>query len=249
MFEQFFEKRTNIQAVKIPCPEPEIKHKALPFRRNRQCTDGGNPILFIQIAENRSVPFRSPGTTDIRNEQEARFIDEHQMGPKSFGVFLYGATGKLSNGQSLSRPFVTRGARVSGNSISSLEGAATHDSGDTGRQSTSRWSGQSDSTSKGLSDTLRPEDPTTEFPRVSSCRSETAWADVPESPLNAGPWTRPSGTLGTIGIRSFLMPPPNAPPLRDFPCPLSATRRRVDGASPVPLGIHGVSCPYYSSKF
>jgi hypothetical protein len=243
MFKQLFKERTNIQTVKIPRPEPEVERQAFPFRRYHQCIDGGNPVLFVEVIEDRGLSFRSPGATNVWDEQEARLIDEDQTGPKSFGFFLYGATGKLSNGQSLSRFFVKHGALVSDNSIPSPEVTATHDWGDTGCQSVCGWFGRSVSKSKGLSDILRPADPTRVLPPICFSRFETAWEDALESPLNEGPWTRPLGTLGTIGKQSSLMLPSNAQQMKELSCLLSVTRSRVDGASPVPLGIHGVSCP------
>ena len=243
MFEQFFKERTDIQTVKIPRPKPEIKSQVFPLWRHRQSTDGGNPVLFVEVIEDRGVSFGSPSATNVWNEQEARLIDEDQMGPKSFGFFLYGATDKPSNAQSLSRSFVKPAALVSGNSIASLEAPATHDWGDSGCQSACGWFGQSVSRSRGLFDTLHPADLTTVVPLISFSPFETASEDVLESPLNEGPWTRPLGTLGTIGKRSFSMLPPNALRQTESSCLLSATRSRAGGAFPVPLGIHGVSCP------
>jgi hypothetical protein len=243
MFEQFFKERPNIQTGEIPCPELQIKSQPSSFRGYRQRTDRGNPILFVQVVEDRSFPFWSPGTTNVWNEQEARLINEDQMGSKSFGVFLYAATGKPSNGQSLYRSFVTPGARVSDNSIPSPEATATHDSRDTGCESACGQFGRSASRSKGRSDNLRQEDPPKAVPLIFLSRFQTAWEDVPEWPSNEGPPTRPLGSLDTIGKRSFLMPPPNALLPKEWPCLLSATRWRVDGAFPIPLGIHGVSCP------
>jgi len=243
MFEQFFKERTDIETVKVPRPKPEIESQAFPFRGYRQSTDGGNPVLFVEVIEDRGLSFGSPSATDVWNEQEARLIDEHQMGPKSFGFFLYGATDKPSNAQSLSRSFAKPAALVSGNSIPSLEAPATHDWGDSGCQSACGWFGQSVSRSRGLFDTLHPADPTKGVPLISFSSFETASEDVLESPSNEGLWNRPLGTLGTIGKRSFWMLPPNALRLKESSCPLSVTRSRVGGAFPVPLGIHGVSCP------
>jgi hypothetical protein len=243
MFEQFFKERTNIQTVKIPRPKSEIKSQAFPLRGHRQCIDGGNPVLFVEVIEDRSLPFRSPGAADVWNEQEARLIDEDQMGPKSFGFFLYGATGKPSNAQSLGRSFVKPGALASGNSIPSPEAIATHDWDDTGRQSVCEWFGQSVLGSKGPSDTLRPADPTKGVAPIPFSRFETAWEDVLESPLSGGPWTHLVGTLGPIEKRNFSMLPPNAPRLKESSCLLSATQWRVGDAFPVALVILGVSCP------
>jgi len=243
MFEQFVEERTDIQTVKIPRPKPKIKSQAFPFRGHRQSTDGGNPVLFVEVIEDRGLSLGSPSATDVWNEQEARLIDEDQTGPKSFGFFLYGATDKPSNAQSLCRSFAKPAALVSGNSIPSLEAPSTHDWGDTGCQSACEWFGQSVSRSRGLFDTLHPTDPTKVVPLISFSPFETASEDVLESLLNEGPWNRPLGTLDTIGKRSFWMLPPNALRLKESSCLLSVTRSHVDDAFPVPLAIHGVSCP------
>jgi len=243
MSEQLFKERPNIQTGEIPCPKPEIKGQPLSLRGYRQGTDRGNPILFVQVVKDRGFSFRSPGPTNVWNEQEARLIKKDQVGPKSFGVFLYAASGEPSNGQSLSRSVVTLDALVSGNSIPSPEVSATQGWDDTGCESASEWFGQSVSTSKGLSDTLQPVDPTKGVAPIASSRFEITWEDVLESPLNEEPWTRPPGSLGTIGKRSFLMLPPNAPRLKESLCLLSTSQWHVGGAFPVPLGIHGVSCP------
>ena len=186
MFEQFFKERTDIETVKVPRPKPEIESQAFPFRGHRQSTDGGNPVLFVEVIEDRGLSFGSPSATDVWNEQEARLIDEDQMGPKSFGFFLYGATDKPSNAQSLSRSFAKPAALVSGNSIPSLEAPATHDWGDSGCQSACGWFGQSVSRSRGLFDTLHPADPTEGVPLISFSSFETASEDVLESPSNEG---------------------------------------------------------------
>ena len=142
MLEQLFEKRPNIQTVKVASPEPEIKRQTSPFRRYRQGIDRGNSVLFVKVIEHRGFPPRSPRTTDVGNKQETRLIDEDQMGPKSFGLFLYGAIGKPSNGRSLSRSFAKPGVLASDNSIPFPEAIAIHDWDDTGRQSACEWFGQ-----------------------------------------------------------------------------------------------------------
>jgi hypothetical protein len=243
LFKKLFKERTNIQTVKIPFPKPEVERQTPPLRRYHQCIDGGNPILLVKVIEDRGLSFRSPGAANVWDEQEAGFIDKDQTGPKFFGFFLYGATDKLSNAQSLSRSFAEPGALASGNSIPSLEAAATHDWNDSGCQSACEWFGRSVSESKDRSDTLRPADPTRGLPPICFSRFGTAWEGALESPLNEGLWTRPFGTPGTIGKQSFLMLLPNALRLKESSCLLSVTRSHVGGAFPVPLGIHGVSCP------
>jgi len=222
MFEQRFKERTNIQTVEVSRPKSEIEDQAFPFRRHRQGIDRGNPILFVKVIEDRGSPFRSPGATDVWNEQEARLIHEDQTGPKSFGFFLYGATGEPSNAQSLCRSFVKPGALVSGNSSPSSEVSSTHDWDDTGCQGACEWSGQSVSRSRGLSDTLRPAGRIRAALLGFPSRSERASEDALGSSLNEGPWSRPSGTPGTIEKRSSLMLPLYALRPTGLSCLLSA---------------------------
>jgi hypothetical protein len=243
MFKQFFKKRTNIQTREIVCPKPQVKGQPLSLRRYRQSTDRRNPVLFVEVIEDRGFPFWGPGTPNVWNEQESRLINEDQMGSKSFGVFLYAAIGKPSNAQSLCRLFVKPGAPVSDSSNPSPEVNATYDWGDNGYESVCERFVRSASKSKDRSDILPPEDPLTAVPLTSLSRFVTAWEDVPEWPLNEGLPIRLLDTLDTIGKRSFLMLPPIARLPKDLSWPLSARRWRADGASPVPVGIHGVSYP------
>jgi len=184
MLKQHFKERKNIQTVKIPHPKPQVKHPTFPFRRYQQCIDGGNPVLLVEVIEDRGFPFRSPGATDVWNEQEARFIHENQ-GPKAFGFFLYGAIGKPSNARFLSRFFVKPGVLVSGNSIPFPGGSSTHGWGDTGSQGACEWFGQSASRSKGLSDTLQPVNLTRAALLGLPFRFEKAWEAAPGSSLRS----------------------------------------------------------------
>jgi len=88
MFKQLFKEITNIQTVKIPLPKSEVERQAFPFGRYHQGIDGGNPVLLVKVIENWGLSFRSPGATNVWDEQEARFIDEDQTGPKFFGFFF-----------------------------------------------------------------------------------------------------------------------------------------------------------------
>jgi len=243
MLEQLFKEGADIQTRKITRPKSEIESQMLPLRGHRQSTDGRNPVLFVNVIEDRGLSFWSPGAAYVGNKQEAGLIEEDQMGPKSFGVFLYGATDTVSNGRPLSRSFVKPDAPVFGNSIPSPEAGARHDWDDTESQSVSGRSGRSASTSKGLSGIPRPGDLLEATPLTSPSRLAEVWEDAQESPSNEGPWSPLSGMPDTSERQSFLMRPPNVLQPKGSPCPLSAGRWHVDGASPVPLGIHGVSYP------
>ena len=248
MFEQILQKRAHIQPVEIPTPKPKIKRQPFSLWGNRQGAQSRNPIPFIMMVEQRGLPLGRPGPGNVRNEQETGFIQKDQMGPTSFGLFLYAASDTASNVQSRLRSFVTHGAPVFGNSSPSLKVISKHGWGDTECQSVSGSPGQSFLRSKGRSDIPKPMvHPTAPAP-ISLSDHQTALEDVQVSAWIAAPWNHLSDTFGTIGRPSFSMLPPSAPPPIDSLCLASAIRWRVAGAFPVRLGSHGVSCPHYNRK-
>jgi len=134
MAKQMFEKRLDIQALKIPSPKLKIEGQTFPFRRYGQSINGRNAILFVKVVKKGRLSFRGPSQSNIRNEQKARFIEEDQMGPTSVGVFLYGANGIASNERPLPRFSVKLAALASDNSIPSPRGVSTHGWGDIERR-------------------------------------------------------------------------------------------------------------------
>jgi hypothetical protein len=75
------------------------------------------------VSQDRRLANRGPRPADIGNQKEPAFVKEPQMGPKSFGLFLYAATREPSTPGFFPRPVARRVSRVSGNSISTLPGA------------------------------------------------------------------------------------------------------------------------------
>jgi hypothetical protein len=72
------------------------------------------------------VPFRRPGARHVGDEQEARFIEEDQMGPTSLSVFLYAASDAASRRQSPRRPAAGPAVRVSDNSSPNWTAVSRH---------------------------------------------------------------------------------------------------------------------------
>jgi len=63
--------------------------------------DGGDGRDFTPApgaAQMGRLAFRRPRPGHVRDQKEAAFVEEDQMGAKSFGVFLYAANGSASNG-------------------------------------------------------------------------------------------------------------------------------------------------------
>ena len=157
MTKQSFEESADIQAGDIPSPQLKVEGPTPPFRRYGQSTDGRDTILFVKMVIKGRLPFGRPSPRDVRNEQEARFIEEDQMGPKSVGVFLYGANGTVSNEQSLPRFFVTLVVPVSGSSTPTRQGASRRDWDGMERQTLGQSSGLPGLGSTNRFDTQKPE--------------------------------------------------------------------------------------------
>ncbi len=90
MPEQVAQECSNIQSVRLRRRSSERERYSPALGRHNQRTDRGDPILFVKIVHDRRVSFRRLGMDHVRDEEEARFIEEDQMGPTSCGVFIWG---------------------------------------------------------------------------------------------------------------------------------------------------------------
>lgn len=97
LLEQLFEESPHIQASEVMLAKLDVEGQSLSLRGERQSTDRGDSVLLVHIVEKRRPASGSPGTGDRGNKQKAGFIQEKQVGPTSFGVFLYEANGSASN--------------------------------------------------------------------------------------------------------------------------------------------------------
>jgi len=98
MLEEAFKESTDIQTCEIASAKPKIKGQASSFGGHRKTTEGRNSVLLIEMVKERRLPLGGPGTSDIRNKQKPGFIEEDQMGPKSFGFFYMGPAVTLPMG-------------------------------------------------------------------------------------------------------------------------------------------------------
>lgn len=122
---QVFQEIDHIMSFDVVSMHTDIEPKMLSFGRYRKNRNGRNLISAVAVPEQRRTANRCPGTADIRYEQKSAFVQQIQMGTKSSGFFLYGATFSSSNLRWPSRLAPMPVVLVSDNSIPVLSVAAS----------------------------------------------------------------------------------------------------------------------------
>jgi hypothetical protein len=243
MLEKSQKKAADIQAGKVSFPKLNIKRHPFPLWRNRQSTDGRNPMLFINVVAMGSLALWGPGTGNRRNKQETTFIHEEQRGPKSFGVFLYAATDVASKRRFPLRCAATRGAQAFDNSTPCLKAVAKHGWGGSRPRILSGSLGPLVGVSKDLFDTRRRvARPTVTWTISLFVSSTTSW-DVQVPLSEAEPLPLAADMPDTSVRRSSWMPLTSGQRLTDSLSPFLKVEWRVGAASPVLVGSRGVACP------
>jgi hypothetical protein len=238
--EQVLKERSDIQSREIARAKLKVKGQPSSLGRDRQGADRRDPVLFVEIVHQGCFAFWGPGAGHVGDEQEARFIEEEQMGAKLVGVFLYAARGTVSTARSPLRPVAGPDAPVSGNSTPCLEVTARHGWGGTECETAGRSIGRSVSRSTDRCDGQKPGGPLKEaLPAVAS-ESWTTWADGRGSVWVAArraPSFCRRCTIGRPNSWRRLRPAPR--PTGVFR--LSTTGWPVGVAVPVVAGSRGVS--------
>ena len=80
---------SDIQAIEGPCRHAEIEGQALVARGHHQRADGGELVALEPMVEVRGLPFRGPGALDGRGEREPALVEEDEMCPQAFSLFLW----------------------------------------------------------------------------------------------------------------------------------------------------------------
>jgi len=241
VFEQALKETPNIQTCEIACAKPEIKGQTSSFRGQRETIEGRNSVLLIEVIKERGLPFGCPGTGDVGDKQEPGFIEEDQMGPNSFGLFLYGASGTASNGQFLLRSSAMLDARVSDNSIPGWPEASRCGKGDIEPQTPRRSLCRCVLRSIGLSDNPQFEDPLGATLPADSSETWIAWEDDLGWAWGVALWNLlldMSATSETLSLQMHLRPVPLP---TDF-CPLLTAGWPAGAAFPTAVRFHRVSC-------
>lgn len=242
MPEQVLQERSDIQPREIAGTKVKIEGQPPSSGRHGQGTDRRDPVLLVEIVNDRRFPFGGPGAGHVRDEQETGFIEEDQMGPTSFGVFLYAASGTASNAQSLLRPVAGPDAPVSDSSIRGLPGVSRHGRDGRPRRNAFGSSGRRVLRSTDPSDTRPPGSPSGATWPVASGATWRACAGGPEWVAAAVPVDLSCGRSDTIGTLNSRKHSRHVRRPTDS-CPPVAAGWPVGAAAPVAGRFPGVSCP------
>ena len=242
MPEQVSEEGPDIQASEIPGATLDIKGQPPSFRGHGKGADGRNSVPLVEMVKEGRLPFRSPGAGDIGNEQKAAFIEKNQMGPKPFGVFLYGASAPAASVGWLPRPVAGRGAPVSGSSNLGFPEVSRRGRGDTELRTAGRSPWPRAVRSIDPSDNRRPGVPSGAPGPVCVSETRRAWADGQEWVAVVAPANPSLGKSGTSGIPNSPTRLWRGPPPTDS-CPPLTVEWPVGVAFPTAGRFLGVSCP------
>ena len=106
--------------------ETTVQPEMLPGWGHGDTGDDGDAIPSIAVFEQRGLSDRRPRLADVRDEEEAAFVEEDEMGPKSLGFFLSAATRVSSSARWRARPVAAPAAPASDTSSPSPASPATH---------------------------------------------------------------------------------------------------------------------------
>lgn len=227
----------DIGAVKT-----EVKSKPLVRRGDGDGRDSSNALPAVAVSEDRGVADRRPSLAHVRDEEEAAFVEEDEMGPKSSGFFLTPATPASSNVRWLARLSAWLGALASATSILNPSSRATRDRSDRGSRNVSRsaWQYAAGSIVRWCSRLHQRHAPT-----VRGACVFVPWKSVVGGRV-------PVWAAGLL-LRLGESPAPNAPPnlsKRSAWRPQTGTSCQLAAARPLDVfafltveGFPGVACP------
>lgn len=86
--EQRPEKGAGIRRPNVVGRELEVEATATADRAEREPRNDRHALMALPMPEQRRVAARRPGPADRRDQEEARFVDEDEVGPQPRGVFF-----------------------------------------------------------------------------------------------------------------------------------------------------------------
>ena len=86
--EQMPEKRARVRGTQVLTMQLEIEAAAPPPATERESGDDGDAVVQLPMPEDGGLPARCPGPADGRDQEEARLVDEDQVGAQPRGVFF-----------------------------------------------------------------------------------------------------------------------------------------------------------------
>lgn len=242
MPKQIAQESNDLHTRDVGCVQAQIEAKSYPAGRDGDSGDGGDPITPVAVSEDRGLSDRCPGLANVRNEEEAAFVEEGEMGPKSLGFFLYAATWISSTGRSLPRLFAWPDVPVSAMSTPSSASLAKHGPGGRGPQNAAR---SASLCAAGSTNPLRiqlPEPPVSGVAAVRASAVVTTAAAFPTQAWAAERSPHPPESSEPSAPPSLWKHSRSRPPI-DRSCQHGATSWRGTSVPPAVEGFLGVSCP------
>lgn len=86
--EQVAQEGADLRLSNVVREEQEVQAIASPPRAHRNAGDRGDPIAALTMAKQRRFATRCPGSAHARNQDEARLVDEDEVGAQPRGFFL-----------------------------------------------------------------------------------------------------------------------------------------------------------------
>lgn len=86
--QQMAEEVARIGGADVGAVEPEVESAPVPARTERQPGDHGHAVVALPVVEERRLPARRPRPPHRRDQEEARFVDEDEVGTQPRGVFF-----------------------------------------------------------------------------------------------------------------------------------------------------------------
>jgi len=88
MVEQIPEERAHLWVLDVLGGEQEVEAAAPAVRAHREAGDDRDALAPLAVAQQGGLTPRRPGPTYARDQEEARLVDEDEVGPQPRGFFL-----------------------------------------------------------------------------------------------------------------------------------------------------------------
>ena len=82
------EERGHFFALDIVLIQLAVERTVEAFGADGDAGDGRDAVMGIPMMQDGRLPYRTPGFTDRRNQEESRFVDKDEMGCQPCGVFF-----------------------------------------------------------------------------------------------------------------------------------------------------------------
>ena len=88
LLQQMTKERDDLRLSDVLSMNLEVETHPLAAGTHRNPGDHRESIMPVSVVDNRSSTTRCPGPANIRNQEEAGFIDEDEVGTQPLGVFF-----------------------------------------------------------------------------------------------------------------------------------------------------------------